>query len=72
MTGWSGPDLPPVDRVQQLLLPGVLRVLALRKLQRYPGKPVLVHCKDGGSKSGTVCLILAALAQLQVFKHPLI
>ena len=64
MTGWAGPDIP--QRPKSQILPAVLRVLELRKLQRYPGKPVLVHCKDGGNKSATMCLALAGVAHLQV------
>jgi protein tyrosine/serine phosphatase len=31
---------------------------------RSVARPVLVHCKDGGNKSGTVCALLAAMAEV--------
>ena len=63
LTGWPGPDLP-ASPVQ--LLDAAKHVMELHAQQRSPTKPVLVHCKDGGSKSGTTCALVAAISNLQV------
>jgi len=62
LTCWIGPDLPTAPG-QFLLAAGHL--LELVAQQRSQAKPVLVHCRDGGSKSGTLCALVASLAQFE-------
>ena len=56
---WVGPDLPAAPAP---LLAAASHVLELFSQQRSPTKPVLLHCRDGGNKSGTFAAVVAALA----------
>lgn len=62
LTCWPGPDLPSSPA---RLLEVLRHVRTHRQQQRSALKPVLVHCKDGGNKSGTVCALLALMAEVQ-------
>ena len=63
LTCWTGPDLPSALGP---LLQAVDHTVELAGQQRSPGRPVLLHCRDGGNKSGTLCAVMAALAAFQV------
>ena len=60
---WIGPDLPAAPAP---LLQAVDHMLHLQEQQRSPAKALLIHCRDGGSKSGTLCALTAAVAHIQV------
>jgi len=59
---WAGPDMPASPAP---FLDVAQHVLRLYAQQRSPSKPILVHCRDGGNKSGTLCAITAALADIE-------
>ena len=61
---WTGPDIPASPAP---LLSVAQHLLQLYGQQRSPSKPILVHCRDGGNKSGTLCAITAALADIEVY-----
>ena len=62
MVGWPGPDLPPSPAC---LLDTAVATQGLRRQQRVPSRPVLVHCLDGGSKSATFLTILWLVEEME-------
>jgi len=62
MVGWPGPDLPLSPAC---LLDTAVATHGLRRQQRVPSRPVLVHCLDGGSKSATFLTILWLLEEME-------
>jgi len=67
MVGWPGPDLPLSPAC---LLDTAVTTLGLRRQQRVPSRPVLVHCMDGGSKSATFLAILWLVEEMDSTSGP--
>lgn len=67
LLGWPGPDLPPSPAP---IIDTALALLALHKQQRVSSHPVLVHCIDGGSKSGTFTAVLSLLSEMETSAGP--
>ena len=65
LTSWVGPELPASPAP---LILAAQHIQELHNQQRSVTKPVLIHCRDGGNKSGTVCALVSALAEVEVIK----
>ena len=42
-----------------------MAMMDIRAQQRFPNKPVLVHCKDGGNKSGTFIALVSLIMEME-------
>jgi len=69
MLGWPGPDLPASPAP---IIDSALSLLSLHKQQRVSSHPVLVHCTDGGTKSGTFAAVLSLLSEMESSSGPAI
>lgn len=69
MLGWPGPDLPASPAP---IIDSALALLSLHKQQRVASHPVLIHCTDGGTKSGTFSAVLSLLSEMQTSSGPAI
>jgi len=67
LLGWPGPDLPSSPAP---IIDTVMALIALHKQQRVASHPVMVHCLDGGSKSGTFIVLLSLISEMETRAGP--
>ena len=67
LLGWPGPDLPSSPAP---IIDTVMALITLHKQQRVASHPVMVHCLDGGSKSGTFIVLLSLISEMETRVGP--
>ena len=58
-----------VGHFSKFLAQAAIKMISLRNQQRFPNKPVLVHCIDGGNKSGLLVAIGSLIKDYEILSN---